>query len=100
MNDIKNNNFLDYDFYTKLQHLLFIGKIRETFNYYPPFIIKDDLFNIFNYFFGVSLFINNIRYGDGYNGNFKLEIIIIPKLIYNVYNQNILFAYNIGNINK
>ena len=83
MNDIKNNNFLDNDFYKKLKYLP-IAKITQTFNYYPPFIIKDDLFNIFNYFFGVSLFINNIRYGDGYNGNFKLEIIIIPQLIYNV----------------
>ena len=61
INDIKNDNFLDSDFYKKLKDLL-IGKIRETFNYYPSFIICDDLFDIFNYFFGGSLFINNIRY--------------------------------------
>ena len=54
---------------------------KNIFNFYPYWIINDDIFIIFNYIFASSLYINNTLLKTNNINDFKLNIFIIPKLL-------------------
>eukprot|EP01083_Nonionella_stella_P186934 685707_1 len=64
---------------------------RKEFVLYPSWLIADDQFIIFNYFFGTSYIVNELRVNPTRN-EMKFSIYIIPKKIVSIYDENISFA--------
>eukprot|EP01083_Nonionella_stella_P193387 714304_1 len=57
---------------------------------YPSWLIADDQFVIFNYFFCASYIVNELRVNPTRN-QMKFSIYIIPKKIVSIYDENISF---------
>eukprot|EP01084_Bolivina_argentea_P299751 516725_1 len=70
-------------------------KMQERFNLYPQYIVNDNIFRVFDYHFGVSLFINTLK-NKLYLKKLKIRSIVIPKLITCIYEDKLYFEYNIG----
>ena len=75
--------------------------IKNTFNFYNKYIINDNIFIIVRYIFGLSLYVNRLlRENNNNNKDCKIIIYIRPKVVESVYNENITFNDNIGNIDN
>eukprot|EP01083_Nonionella_stella_P289040 983680_1 len=67
---------------------------QMPFQLYPSWLIADDQFIIFNYFFCCSYVVNTLRANPPRN-RLKLAIYIIPNKIVSVYDENIVFPWSI-----
>merc|ERR1712154_316473 len=63
------------------------------FNLYPQYIINDDMFKIWKYFFAASQFVQKHK-----PKTFKIHI--IPKEIVCIYDNDIIHPFHIDNIEK
>eukprot|EP01083_Nonionella_stella_P094881 266315_1 len=64
---------------------------RAQFVLYPSWLIADDQFIIFNYFFSASYIVNQLRLKPT-RDTMRFSIYIIPKNIVSIYDENISFA--------
>eukprot|EP01083_Nonionella_stella_P230497 814677_1 len=62
---------------------------------YPSWLIADDQFIIFNYFFASSYFANKLRTNPARNQT-KFSVYIIPKKIVSIYDENMVFSGSIA----
>eukprot|EP01083_Nonionella_stella_P152700 489831_1 len=67
---------------------------QMRFELYPSWLIADDQFIIFNYFFCCSYVVNALRANPPRN-RMKIAIYIIPNKIVSVYDENIVFPWSI-----
>ena len=68
----------------------------DSFTFNPYYIINDNIFEIMRYFFGVSLYVNNIR--KEVSNKFNLSLIVIGKSVKCVFGEEIKFEYDMGKI--
>eukprot|EP01084_Bolivina_argentea_P268273 455607_1 len=69
------------------------SKHIPSIDLYPQYIIDDNMYDILRYFFAASHVVNNFV-----EGNFRVKIVVIPNRVVSVYDENILFSYNITDI--
>eukprot|EP01084_Bolivina_argentea_P123314 218534_1 len=71
-------------------------------NLYPNYVINDDMFQIFDYHFGVSLFINGLKNNlyFGHGSCVEVQSLVISKSISSIYDEDLLFKYSIGRIEE
>eukprot|EP01084_Bolivina_argentea_P187017 322237_1 len=70
-------------------------EFQKRMNFYPNYIINDDMFAISGYIFAVSEYVHCIRNNSN---NLKLNLVIIPKSINNVYDDSMLYQYKVTDI--
>eukprot|EP01083_Nonionella_stella_P308538 1089047_1 len=72
------------------------------FNLHPAFIVDDDIFRVFEYHFGVSLYVNALKHGLCIAKNTFMEVvsIVIPRSVSCVYDEDMTFNDNIGSIDR
>eukprot|EP01084_Bolivina_argentea_P090394 162910_1 len=61
-------------------------------NLYPSFIIDDDMYEIWNYYFAASHLMHKIRQNTN---KFSLKITVIPHDVICIYDENISFSFHI-----
>eukprot|EP01084_Bolivina_argentea_P136232 239931_1 len=66
----------------------------DGFNFYPSYLVHDDMFRIFDYHFGVSLFVNELKH------SFHILSFVIPKSIKCIYDDKIEFNYGIDRLEE
>ena len=75
---------------------------QDRFDFYPPYLIQDDLFQVFNYIFVITQYVtylrNNVEHSQ--NSEFNLTVMIIPKAIISVYDPTLKLKYNINSISQ
>eukprot|EP01083_Nonionella_stella_P099628 280123_1 len=71
---------------------------EPRFNLYPMWIIDDDMFRVFEYPFGVSCFINDLKHNlyIEQTEHFEVQCVVIPQAVSCVYDEHTPFNYNIG----
>eukprot|EP01084_Bolivina_argentea_P102159 183062_1 len=74
-------------------------KQNDPFNFYPSYLIDDNVFSIMNYFFMISFYVNKIQELCN-TSQFELHAFIIPKSTTCVYDKNTSFDHDIGDINE
>eukprot|EP01084_Bolivina_argentea_P267932 454970_1 len=104
--DIETNNYFD----RTPKHAHIAIKIKESINnhaipqidLFPQYIIDDDMYDIWTYFFAASHFIHKLIQTNSKNivnnGNFIFKICIIPNRIISVCDENIIFPYDVNGI--
>eukprot|EP01084_Bolivina_argentea_P017319 32348_1 len=94
-----NNKYFNNNYMT---HLMKNIEIKEMISFYPQYIICDNMFEIFDYFFSTSCYVHYLRntLKSKLISSFVLKLIIIPKLIECVYDENIIFEYDIDSIDE
>eukprot|EP01084_Bolivina_argentea_P019827 36867_1 len=77
-------------------------KLRQRQKLYPEYIVNDCMFRIFDYHFGVSLFVNSLKNNLHIDNGSCMQIksVIIPKSVSSIYDDNLVFAFNIGRIEQ
>eukprot|EP01084_Bolivina_argentea_P150742 263223_1 len=95
---IVNNKFLDEANRQQIVNI-FENRFEQSlkFELYPKWLIDDDQFAIFNYFFCSSYLVNKLR-NDSSVTNIKFLIYIVPKRIISLYDHNKTFHVNIKDI--
>eukprot|EP01083_Nonionella_stella_P024995 68841_1 len=79
----------------ELAHACMNVQFKERFNLYPSYIIADDMFQTSNYMFSVSHYVHLLR---DKTQVLDVKLVIIPKAVHCVYDENSVFQYDIGNI--
>eukprot|EP01083_Nonionella_stella_P054923 144948_1 len=67
--------------------------LDPRFHLYPPYIIDDNMFRVFDYYFGVSLFVNTLKC-DLFiqkNAYFEVRCIVMPQSVSSVYDSQMIF---------
>eukprot|EP01084_Bolivina_argentea_P193897 332639_1 len=97
--DIANNGnrYLGHKFVEQ-----YINNIRfePRFNFHPKYLIQDDIFSVFNYVFATSYYVHYLKNNMYLNMCFELNLIIIPKSITCIYDENMTFKHNIDRIEE
>eukprot|EP01083_Nonionella_stella_P173758 600356_1 len=95
MKAIRSNAFIkqDKDEMANIFHAKYDNHM--PFVLYPSWLIADDQFIIFNYFFASSYFANKLRTNPARNQT-KFSIYIIPKKIVSIYDENMVFSGSIA----
>eukprot|EP01083_Nonionella_stella_P232592 820325_1 len=72
--------------------------LEPRFNLYPVYIIDDDIFRVFEYHFGVSLFVNGLKHNlyIEKNTHFEIRCTVIPQSVSSVYDEHMPFTHTIG----
>ena len=72
----------------------------EAFDFYPPYLIEDDLFAIFEYIFTVSMYVHNLRNTNDGNtkSQIKITAMVIPKSIVCIYDQQSRISHTVDAI--
>eukprot|EP01083_Nonionella_stella_P054921 144941_1 len=75
---------------------------KPRFNLYPNYIIDDDIFRVFDYHFGVSLFVNTLKSNLYIEKNtvFEVQCIVIPQSVSCVYDPHMGPVGRIGAMSK
>eukprot|EP01083_Nonionella_stella_P207208 752971_1 len=68
----------------------------RSFKFNPSYVVNDDLFCVFQYIFGVSLYINQIM--DSMTTKDEIKLFVIGHSVQCVYDDKIVFPYSIGNV--
>eukprot|EP01084_Bolivina_argentea_P308898 534235_1 len=102
-NNYFNPNRIETPSATKiLKWLLNHDKWIPEIELFPQFIIDDDIYDIWRYFFAASRLVNKLMEKTNQNidhHKFKLKVCVIPNRVTCMYDENIVFPYGITNIN-
>eukprot|EP01084_Bolivina_argentea_P281296 481260_1 len=66
-------------------------EFKARMNFHPCYIINDNMFEIFGHIFNVSSYVDYVR---KHVNIFSINIMIIPALVYSVYDEDIVFDYD------
>eukprot|EP01084_Bolivina_argentea_P200141 342288_1 len=105
-----NFNFATYsiqDFHQDLQncekHLRNLS-FEKRCDLYPEYLIEDDLYEIFDCNFAVSQYVNelkqNMKINQKNKHRFHIKMIVIPKRISCIYDENISFNCSINSVEE
>ena len=99
--DIEDNNYFNSNgknaqFIDKIRALMYY-KYTPQINLCPQFIIDDNMYDIWSYFFAASHLINKVNTIDN-DGEFILKVCIIPNKIVSIYDEGIAFSYDIDDV--
>eukprot|EP01083_Nonionella_stella_P293555 998368_1 len=69
---------------------------------YPQYLIDDDIFDVFQYHFAVSSYVNYLKNTMHIEAQtpFKINAVVIPSAVSSVYDPNIAFKYGINEVDK
>eukprot|EP01084_Bolivina_argentea_P311452 539095_1 len=75
-------------------------KIKEKQSFHPSYIIDDDIFEVMNHIFCVSEYVSELKneFRQYRNTTFDLKIIVIPKSVHSIYDEDIRYNYQIEQI--
>eukprot|EP01084_Bolivina_argentea_P079183 143682_1 len=101
IDNIQENNFFKQDgdneqFIDKVKN--FTNTNMMSIDLFPVYVIEDDMYQIWNYFFAASQFVDTIKNTNPDHGLFILKICVIPMRITSVLDESIVFPYGVGNI--
>eukprot|EP01083_Nonionella_stella_P058113 152302_1 len=69
---------------------------HRGFQFNPSYVVNDDLFCVFQYIFGVSLYINQIM--DSMTTRDEFKLFVIGRSVQCVYDDKIIFPYNMNDV--
>eukprot|EP01084_Bolivina_argentea_P238118 400059_1 len=98
VHDINKNNYFK-EYILKPQFIEMIDTLRNnmpTIDLFPQYIIDDDMYSIWKYFFSASRLVAKLKNSN--SRDFILKIVVIPSTVISIYNPNIIFPYTIDNL--
>eukprot|EP01084_Bolivina_argentea_P028620 53164_1 len=70
-----------------------------TIDLFPQYIIDDDMYSVCGFFLATSYLVNDIKNKNSNNQlMLKLKVVIVPKRVVSVYDEDIIYVYNIDQI--
>eukprot|EP01083_Nonionella_stella_P233213 821948_1 len=94
------NYFEDYKWETYVKEVmnemyLELPNSHRDFNFNPTYVVNDDLFGVFQYIFGVSLYINQRM---AFMSQEEIKLFVIGRSVQCIYDDKIVFPYNIDDV--
>eukprot|EP01084_Bolivina_argentea_P228081 385286_1 len=82
---------------TRVQQINTLVATMEKYNFYPRYIINDDMYEIWKYFFSVSHIIHKMRQTKN---NFKVKVYVIPQSVVSIYDNTLEHRISITNLHN
>eukprot|EP01084_Bolivina_argentea_P260536 440016_1 len=77
-------------------------EFKPQFDFYPTYLMNDNMFEIMQYVFGVSDYVNYLRkhVKTEINLSLHIKLVIIPNKVECIYDNCIIFDESIGSVDK
>eukprot|EP01084_Bolivina_argentea_P238116 400055_1 len=104
IHDVEKNHYFEKQKSAKT-FIAAIDSVREhlpTVRLFPQYVIDDDMYSVWNYFFATSYLVNKLLTLKNKQFNrdkFNVKITIIPNRVVSIYDENVQFRFN-GDINE